>query len=291
MDAVIRRYEPAWLSGGQLMIDTKPTTNSHAPHTSKIPVNVTPPAARAVTRLGEIPASPKRLARIAAVLYLLVGIFGGFAQGFLYPKIYVAGDAVKTAGNLIANSGLVRIGIVGDLFQATVWVFVALTLYRLLRHVNKSAASAMVVLASIGAGITMLNAVFEFEGLRVATGGVNSAVFGAAGSNALALLMVDAQHYGLLIASIFMGLWLVPLGYLAFRSGWFPKALGVVLIAAGACYLVDVFAAFLVPDFGKAIHGYITIPSIIAEVWTLVYLLVIGVNTKKSDERIVAASP
>jgi Domain of unknown function (DUF4386) len=232
--------------------------------------------------------SPKRLARFAGVLYLLVGIFGGFAQGFLYPKVYAAGDAANTVRNLLANSELVRIGVVSDLFQAVVWVLLAMTLYRLLKHVNKSAASAMVVLASIGAGITMLNAVFEFEGLRVATGAVNLAGFGAAGSNALALLMVDAQHYGLLIASIFFGLWLVPLGYLAFRSGWFPKALGVVLIVAGACYLVDVFAAFLVPDFGKAIHGYITIPSIIAEVWTLGYLLVIGVNTK-SDAPIVAA--
>jgi Domain of unknown function (DUF4386) len=260
------------------MIATKPTTNGHAPTISQTGVG------------GQIATiSPKRLARFAGVLYLLVGILGGFAQGFLYPKIYVAGDAVKTAGNLIANSGLVRIGVVADLVQATIWVFVGLTLYRLLRHVNKSAASAMVVLASIGAGITMLNAVFEFEGLRVATGAVNLAV-GAAGSNALALLLVDAQHYGLLIASIFMGLWLVPLGYLAFKSGWFPKALGVVLIVGGACYLVDVLAAFLVPDFGKAIHGYITIPSIIAEVWTLGYLLVIGVNTKKSEARIRAAA-
>jgi hypothetical protein len=277
------------------MIDTKPKTDGHAPPSSQtpvpaIPVNLTTAAAVAGQREREIPPSPKRLARIAGVLYLLLGIFGGFAQGFLYPKIYVAGDAAKTAGNLITNSGLVRIGVVADLFQATVWVFVALTLYRLLRHVNKSAASAMVVFASIGAGITMLNAVFEFEGLRVATGAVNLGGFGAAGSNALALLMVDAQHYGLLIASIFMGLWLVPLGYLAFRSGWFPKALGVVLIVAGGCYLVDAFAAFLVPDFAKAIHGYITIPSIIAEVSTLVYLLAIGVNTKKSDERIVAES-
>jgi hypothetical protein len=274
------------------MIDTKPTTNGHAPTSSPtpvpgIPVNLTTAAAGGQR---DIPSSPKRLARIAGVLYLLLGIFGGFAQGFLYPKIYVAGDAAKTAGNLITNSGLVRIGVAADLFQATVWVFVALTLYRLLRHVNRSAASAMVILASIGAGITMLNAVFEFEGLRIATGAMNLAGFGGASSNGLALLMVDAQHYGLLIASIFMGLWLVPLGYLAFMSGWFPRALGVVLIAAGACYLVDVFAAFLVPDFGKAIHGYITIPSIIAEVWTLVYLLAIGVNTKKSDERIVAAS-
>ena len=270
------------------MIDTKPKTDGHGPPTSQIPVSVTPPVAP-VTGPGEIPTSPKRLARFAGVLYLLVGIFGGFAQGFLYPKIYVAGDAVKTAGILIANSGLVRVGVAADLVQAIIWVFLALTLYRLLRHVNKSAASAMVVLASIGAGITMLNAVFEFEGLRVATGAVNLAGFGAAGSNALALLMVDAQHYGLLIASIFMGLWLVPLGYLAYKSGWFPKALGVVLIVAGACYLVDVLAAFLVPDFGKAIHGYITIPSIIAEVWTLGYLLVIGVNTK-SDAPIAAAS-
>ena len=35
--------------------------------------------------------SPKRLARIAGVLYLLVGITGGFAEGFVYPKMHVAG--------------------------------------------------------------------------------------------------------------------------------------------------------------------------------------------------------
>jgi hypothetical protein len=258
------------------MIDTKRATDVRAPTTSQTPVE-------------PIPTSPKRLARIAGVLYLLIAIFGGFAQGFLYPKIYVAGDAAKTAGNLIANSGLVRIGVVADLFQATVWVFLALTLYRLLKHVNKSAARAMVVLTAIGAGITMLNAVFEFEGMRVATGAVNLGGFGAAGSNALALLLVDAQHYGLFIASIFFGLWLVPLGYLAFKSGWFPKALGVVLIVGGASYLVDVLAAFLFPDVSKAIHGYVTIPSIIAEVWTLGYLLLIGVKTPKPAERIPAA--
>ena len=48
--------------------------------------------------------SPKRLARIAGVLYLLVGIFGGFAEGFVYPKVYVVGDAATTAGNLPANA-------------------------------------------------------------------------------------------------------------------------------------------------------------------------------------------
>ena len=256
------------------MIAAKPTTNGHGPTTSQTPVG------------GEIAlTSPKRLARIAGLLYLLVGIFGGFAQGFVYPKIYVAGDVATTAANLIANSGLVRLGVVADFFDNTIWVFLALILYRLLKHMNKGAAGAMVVLVAIGAGITMLNAVFEFEALRVATGAVNLA--SVAGSNALASLLIDTQHYGLLIAQIFFGLWLVPLGYLAFKSGWFPKALGVVLLFGAVCYLVDTLGAFLVPDVGKAIHGYVTIPSAIAEIWTVGYLLVIGVKTSTPHARLV----
>ena len=236
--------------------------------------------------------SPKRIARLAGVFYLLVAICGGFALGFVYPRIYVAGDAAKTAGNLLANAGLVRLGVVADLFQATVWVLVALTLYRLLQHVNKGMASAMVVLAAIGAGITCLNAVFEFEGLRVATGAVNLAAFGAAGANALVLLLVDTQHYGVFVAQIFFGLWLAPMGYLAYKSGWFPKALGSVLVVGCVCYLVDLLAAFLVPDVGKAIHGFVTIPSIVAEIWMVGYLLVIGVKrvqTATPEHRIPAA--
>ncbi|MDQ6877552.1 MAG: DUF4386 domain-containing protein [Candidatus Dormibacteraeota bacterium] len=229
-------------------------------------------------------SSPKRIARIAGGLYLFLGIFGGFAQGYVYPKLFGAGNATNTVRDLIANSDLVRVGVVSDLFQATVWVLLAITLYGLLRHVSTTAASVMVVFAALGAGITMLNSVFEYEALRVATGALNLGASSSSGSSGLALLLVDAQHNGLLIASIFMGLWLVPLGYLAYKSGWFPKVLGVVLIVGGACYIVDLAAAFLIPDLGKAIHGYVTIPSIIAEISLLVYLLAIGVRSPKTAE-------
>jgi len=243
-----------------------------------------------------MPTSPKRLARIAGVLYLLVGIFGGFAEGFVEPKMYAAGNAATTAGNVVANAELVRLGVLADLFQATVWVFLGLTLYLLLKHVNKSVAMAMVVLVAIGAGIVCLNAVFEFEGLRAATGAVNLAAFGTAGSNTLVLLLLDTQHYGLLIAQIFFGLWLAPLGYLAYKSGWFPKALGVLLVVGSACYLVDLLAAFLAPDLGQKIHAFIVIPCAIAEVWMVGYLLVVGVETEKivktvePDERILTTA-
>jgi hypothetical protein len=236
--------------------------------------------------------SPKRLARIAGLLYLLVGIFGGFAEGYVEPKMYVAGNAAATAGNVVANSGLVRLGVVADLLDGTVFVFLALTLYILLKHVHKSVARAMLVLVALATAITCLVAVFEFEGLRVATDASYAAALGTGGSNAIVMLLLDAQHYGLLIAQIFFGLWLVPLGYLAYKSsGLFPKWLGVMLIVGGVCYLVDLLAAFLVPDFGQKIHTFIVIPSAIAEISMVLYLLVVGVKTTKpKDQRILAAA-
>ena len=237
--------------------------------------------------------SPKRLARIAGILYLLVGITGGFAEGFVEPKMYVAGDAAATAANVVANAGLVRLGVVSDLLDQTFFVFLALTLYVLLKHVHQSVARGMLVLVALAAGITCLNTVFLFEALRVATGAVDLSALGAAGSNAMVLLLLDAQHYGILVAQIFFGLWLVPLGYLAYKSGMFPKALGVVLIAGGVCYIVDLLLAFLAPDLGLGpqIHAYVVIPTTaIAEISMVIYLLVVGVRAVKPDNRTLAGA-
>jgi hypothetical protein len=226
----------------------------------------------------------KRTARIAGVLYLLVGIFGGFAEGFVDPRMYVAGNAAETAGNVVANSALVRMDVVAHLLDATFFVFLAMTLYILLQHVHKSVARAMLVLVALATGILSLNAVFLFEGLRVATDSSFAAAFGTAGSNALVLMLLDIQHYGTLSAQVFFGLWLVPLGYLAYNSGLFPKWLGGMLILGGVCYIVDLLAAFLIPDVGQTMHGFVVIPSAIAEVSMVLYLLIKGVRPSPRTE-------
>jgi hypothetical protein len=224
-------------------------------------------------------SSPKRLARIAGVLYLLVGIFGGFAEGFVDPKLYVAGDAAATAGNVVKNLGLVRLGVVSHLLDGTCFIFLALTLYILLEHVHASVARAMLVLVALSVGIICLNAIFQFESLRIATNPSYTNAFGLAGSNALILLLLDIQHYGTLSAQVFFGLWLIPLGYLAWKSLLFPKSLGGVLVLGGVCYLVDLLAAFLAPDLSLKIHAAVVIPCAIAEIWMVLYLLVAGVRT------------
>ena len=223
-------------------------------------------------------SSPKHLARIAGAFYLLVGIFGGFAEGFVDPRMYVAGDAAATAENVLANSGLVRLAVVAHLLDGVFFVLAAMALYLLLDYVHKNAARWMVLLVALATGIICLNAVFQFEALQVATNNSYAAAFGTAGSNALVLLLLDMQHYGTLIAQVFFGLWLAPLGYLAYKSGLFPKALGIVLGAAAVSYLLDLLAAFLAPDFAKQIHPFLIIAPLIGEIWMVLYLLVKGVK-------------
>ncbi len=221
-------------------------------------------------------SSPKRLAQVAGLLYLVVGVFGGFAIGYVNPKIYVPGDAATSAANVVANADLVRIGVVADLLQATVFVFLAMVLYLLLKDVNKVAARAMVILVAIATTVMCLNEVFQYAALLVAGDASYVAALGAAGSNSVVMLLLDLYHYGLAIAQIFFGLWLVPLGYLAYRSGMFPRALGAVLVVGGISYLVDTLAAFLAPDLSRQIHGVLAIAPVIAEVWMVGYLLWMG---------------
>src|SRR5512146_2217491 len=80
--------------------------------------------------------SPKYLARIAGIFYLLVGIFGGFAEGFGDPKMYAAGNAAATTGNVLANPGLVRIIVAAHLLDGIFFVLTAMALYILLEHVH-----------------------------------------------------------------------------------------------------------------------------------------------------------
>jgi hypothetical protein len=233
--------------------------------------------------------SPKRLARIAGVFYLILAIFAAFAYN-VFTTLYVAGDAATTAGNVVANSGLVRMAVVADILQVIFWVFLALTLYRLLKHVHPSAAGAMVVLVAIGAGIVCINTVFDFEGMRVATDSSYAAALGAGGSNSLVLMLLDLQHYGIHIASVFYGLWLVPLGYLAYKSELFPKALGVGLIIVCVCYHAKLIAAFLAPDLSPVIDGFLSIPPWVLELWMVLYLFLIGVRTVKPEKLTHTAS-
>lgn len=224
-------------------------------------------------------AQQRRLARTAGVLYLAVAVLGGWAHGYVRAQVYVPGDAATTAQNVVEQASLVRYGFVADLVQATLMLFVVLALYQLLRHVNRDVARAMVIFVVVSVAITCLNLVTQLGAVLVATDSAYIGAFGAGGTDALVLLLLDLQHNGYLIAQIFFGLWLFPLGLLAYRSGLFPRPIGIALMIASAAYVIDVPLQFLAPGLAAAVSPVVLVPIVIAgEVAMLAYLLIKGVR-------------
>jgi Domain of unknown function (DUF4386) len=230
----------------------------------------------------------KRLARIAGSLYLVVAVLGGFAELYVRSRIVVAGDAAATADNIRESATLFRLGFMSDLVQATFFLLTAMALYLLLRHVHELVARAMVVIVAVSVAIICLNLLHQFEALQLATG--DARIPGAAGSDALAGLFADMHAAGYLIAQIFFGLWLLPLGYLVYRSGFFPKAIGVVLAIGCFGYLAETFVQFLAPGIAESVEPFIVAPAAIGELSLVVWLLVKGVRVVERPALVAAAA-
>ena len=78
-------------------------------------------------------------------------------------------------------------------------------------------------------------------------------------------------------------------GYLIFRSGYFPKLIGVLMQVAGLSYLIACFAALFAPTFADLIIPAILVPPLVGESSFCLWLLVKGVNITKWKERISMA--
>jgi hypothetical protein len=234
----------------------------------------------------EIMSSPKRLARVAGLFYVGLLVFSGFAWFGVRERLIVPGDAATTAENIAANATLFRVGFVSDLVGITFYLLLGMALYMLLRHVNTSVAAAMMVFVALGTAIYSANMLNHFAALMLATEGSYAAAIGGGGSDGLVLMFVDLHGYGYIVAQIYFGLWLLPLGYLAYKSGWFPRVLGVLLMAAAAVHVTEVLTHFLVPDVGEAVIWILRIPATVAEFWMIGYLLVRGVRVAHPDEHI-----
>jgi hypothetical protein len=228
----------------------------------------------------------KRLARTAGLYYLVVAVLGAFAHT-VRGIVYAPGDAAASAARVSDNADLVRYSLFADLVQATVLVFVVLTLHRLLCHVDARQARAMVLFVVIAVAITTLNMVNQLGALLVATDPSYAAALGVDGAEALVMLLLDLQHHGYLIAQIFFGLWLFPLGLLAWRSGMFPRVIAGLLITASTCYLVDVVLQFLAPAVADAVNPALVTVFIVGEVSLLVFLLAKGVLNRMPSDRVL----
>ncbi len=219
--------------------------------------------------------SNKRTARVAGFLYLMVAVFSGFGAS-VRSGLIVPGDAAATASHIMASEELFRVGIVSDLIGQVFHILLALVLFELLKTVNKNQAWLMLVLALVPVPIAMLNQLNQFAVLPL---------LGSADYSQI-MFYLNLHNQGVLIAQIFWGLWLFPLGYLIFKSDYMPGILGVLLMIAGLGYLVDSFGRFLSPNYSLSISMF----TFVGEVLFLLWLLIKGVNVEQSKARALGSA-
>lgn len=232
--------------------------------------------------------SPKRLARIAGLLYLAVIVLRGLPQLVARPMVRISGDPAATAEAVAANQTLLRGAFVSELAGIVAFILLVMVLYRLLRHVDRHIAAAMVTLLAIAVAIATTNMINHLAAVVIAADPTLADALGASGSEGLILLFLELHEVGYVISEIFFGLWLLPLGYLTLKSGWFPRPLAVLLMVGCFAYLTIAFTTPLFTRFPETLL-LIAAPAAVAQFWMVGYLLTRGVNT--TDRQLSTPTP
>ncbi len=233
-----------------------------------------------------VETSPQVYARIGGVLYLITIVLGAVGQLFIRGRIVVSGDATTTAANLTAMESLWRLGIASELFLGICTIALTLILYALLRPVNRELALLATFFSLIASAIEAAYSLQLVEALSPLGNAAYLKAFTPEQLNAMASLAIKAHADGFGIALLFFGCFFPVAGYLIFKSGYFPKAIGILYLIPGLSYLTSSFALILVPTFADRFYFVIAGPALIGEASLCLWLLLKGVNVPKWQEKI-----
>ena len=226
----------------------------------------------------------KKTARLAGLLYLISGIPAPFALLYVPGKLIVRGDAAATADRIRANETLFRLGITTELIASVLFIFVALTLYRLFKPVSQGPALAMLVLILLSFPISFLNILNDVAALNFAGAGAFSnvlSVFDAHQRDALAYFFLRMHGQGIGVAAqIFWGLWLFPFGICVMRSRFIPRVLGILLMVAGCGYVATSLAPVALPQDAGSIDQVAKILAL-GELPIIFWLLIWGAKPQR----------
>jgi hypothetical protein len=213
--------------------------------------------------------------RFAGLLYVLTSIVGFFAMGYVPGKLIVHGNAAATAHNILASDTLFRLGIVGGLIGQAGFLFVAFALYDLLKGVSQRYASLAVILIVVSIPIAFLNELNAIAALLLVRGADFLVTFEKPQRDALAMLFLNLHHFGFVVAEMFWGLWLFPLGLLVYRSRFLPRLLGVWLVFAGVAWVALSLTGVLLPEYMDKVDTW-SQPAIFGEIAFMLWLVIRG---------------
>ena len=222
--------------------------------------------------------STKNTARLAGLLYLFIVIGGMYTIIYVPSKIMVHGDVGTTAQNISTHEFLFRTSIICDVITNTIWIFLALVLYRLLKQVNEHQAKAMVALVLVQIPVVFVMEALNISSIMILKGEILKS-FELNQRQDLAMSFLKINSNMTLTLEAFWGLWLIPFGQLVYKSGFIPRILGILLILGGIAYLIESFTGLLLPNNVSTVSQFTLVFYSLAEISTMLWLLIKGVKS------------
>lgn len=227
----------------------------------------------------------KITARAAGLIYLAVVITGMFSLAYVPNKLIDWNNSAATFNNIAASPSLFRLGIYSSILCYVAFTFLPLFLYKLLRTVNESHARAMLILALVSVPMSLNNLQYKYAALTLT--GKQSFLQNISVEELQSTLMFSLHQYnaGILLATVFWGLWLFPFGLLVYRSGFMPKILGVLLMLGCMGYLINFTGNTLLENYSQnGIRKYMSMLPAAAEISTCLWLLFGRLQIKRNEK-------
>jgi Domain of unknown function (DUF4386) len=226
--------------------------------------------------------SRKQEARVAGVLYLLMGVTSAFSLN-IPAAFIVRGDAAATAAKIASSPLLYRLCIVCDLASQVLFVFLVLALYQLLKGVNQRQAALMVALVLVQVPMGFANMLCGIAPLVLSNGADYWLAFDKHQLDALTMGLLRLRGSGIDAEMALWGLWLLPFGLLVFRSGFIPRILGVFLILGCFADLTISVTSLLFPAYGSLVHKLMVLG--VGELLIILWLLIKGTRTEPLESQ------
>lgn len=232
-----------------------------------------------------------KTARIAGLTYLLLILSGMLSLVYIPSQLIVRESAAQTFANITSSEFLFRLGIVSSIITFLIFMVLPLTLHKLLHEVNATHAKLMVIFALVSIPISFANILNEFTVLTLITKPEFLQQMSKDELQTLVMLQLEKYRNGVNVSQIFWGLWLLPFGYLVYKSDFLPKLFGVFLMLGCFGYLITFFGGFLYPNFHQTPFANIVgFPAPIGEIGICLWLLIMGTNKLKINKKLYPKS-
>ncbi|MBL8293043.1 MAG: DUF4386 domain-containing protein [Bryobacterales bacterium] len=223
-------------------------------------------------------------------MYVFVILGAVFAPFPVVPSGLMQGDAATTAARIAASKTLYALGGAAELMVYASDVALALVFYDLLKPVSRSMSLLAAFFRLVYAAIAGANVANHFAPLLLMTDSGYATAFSHDQIQALVLAFVRLHTYGFDIALVFFGFHCIAAGYLILKSGFFPRILGVLMALGGSGYIINISASVVPSPIAAVLFPYVLIPAGIAEVSLAFWLLAIGVDVQRWNERAADAA-